>query len=48
VDRYEEGWNAEGVIGELMRCFQGQRPDDLPAAFAAYRDARYLRTGGCS
>jgi 3-hydroxybenzoate 6-monooxygenase len=111
-DRYEEGWNAEGDIGELMRCFQGQRPevlrlldkietwrmwvlcdrepvktwvrgrvalmgdaahpmlqylaqgaamavedavriadeverrpDDLAAAFAAYQDARYLRTG---
>ena len=111
-DRYEEGWNAEGDIGELMRCFQGQRPEvmrlldkietwrmwvlcdrepvktwvrgrvalmgdaahpmlqylaqgaamavedavriadeverrpnDLAAAFAAYQDARYLRTG---
>lgn len=111
-DRYEEGWNAEGDVDELMRRFQGQRPevmrllekietwrmwvlcdrepakawskgrvtlmgdaahpmlqylaqgaamaiedavqiaeeverrpDDLPAAFAAYQQARYLRTG---
>jgi salicylate hydroxylase len=109
--RYEEGWNAVGDIDELMRHFQGQRPevkrlldkietwrmwvlcdrepvkdwskglvtligdaahpmlqylaqgaamavedavqlageferhrDDLPAAFAAYQQARYLRT----
>jgi salicylate hydroxylase len=111
-DRYEEGWNAEGDVEELMRRFQGQRPevmrllekietwrmwvlcdrepvkgwssghivltgdaahpmlqylaqgaamaiedavqiadeverrpDDLPAAFEAYQQARYLRTG---
>jgi 3-hydroxybenzoate 6-monooxygenase len=111
-DRYEEGWNAVGDVEELMRRFQGQRPevmrlldkietwrmwvlcdrepvkawskgrvvlmgdaahpmlqylaqgaamavedavriadeverkpDDLPAAFAAYQQARYLRTG---
>jgi 3-hydroxybenzoate 6-monooxygenase len=111
-DRYEEGWNAVGDVDELMRRFQGQRPevmrlldkietwrmwvlcdrepvknwfkgrvalmgdaahpmlqylaqgaamavedavrlaeeverrpDDLPGAFAAYQQARYLRTG---
>ena len=111
-DRYEEGWNAVGDVNELMRRFQGQRPevmrlldkietwrmwvlcdrepvkdwcrgrvvlmgdaahpmlqylaqgaamavedavriadeverrpDDLPAAFRAYQQARYLRTG---
>jgi salicylate hydroxylase len=26
-DRYEEGWNAEGDIGELMTRFAGQRPE---------------------
>jgi salicylate hydroxylase len=111
-DRYEEGWNAVGDIDELMRRFNGQRPEvqrlldkietwrmwvlcdrepvktwsrgrvvlvgdaahpmlqylaqgaamavedavrlaeeverqpvDLPAAFAAYQEGRYLRTG---
>lgn len=111
-DRYVEGWNTEGDIGELMLRFRGQRPevmrlldkietwrmwvlcdrepvknwsdgrvtllgdaahpmlqylaqgagmavedavrlaeevasrpDDLPSAFKAYQEARYLRTG---
>jgi 3-hydroxybenzoate 6-monooxygenase len=28
-DRYEEGWNAVGDVEELMRRFQGQRPEVL-------------------